>query len=544
MKDVEQSNVLQGRPLSGGLAQGKAFVCRDILQWEHDLFEIEESEVDDEFARIEQALQVVSEDLEATEHRFTASLDSENATIFGAQRAILEDPQLIADLGTSLARRLVNAEQVVRAVFRRWERRLDSTDDVVVRRKGSDLRDLCRRTLHALARSLRHPLEKVPQGSILVAKWLLPSDTVALSRQGVLGVVLEIGGAASHVALLTRELGIACVAGITDIFGKIDNGEQLLVDGYDGSVIPKPTDNDRKEFLYRIERQEALLVKARALRREPAVTLDDEPVSVLANVSGQEDAIHAVENGADGIGLFRTEGIYFAAKRLPTSEELCGSLGAAFSVAKGRPIVVRLLDIGGDKELPYLDAAEERNPFLGLRGIRLLLAYPDLLREQLEAFVRLSQEYDVRILVPMVTVVEDLLAVRAMLEEVCSAMGNERMPLLGAMIETPCAALCADRMAERADFFSVGTNDLTQYAMAAGRDNPLVNQYFVDDHPAILELLSMVLQKVGSKPVTLCGELAGRVETIPTVLKLGLRSLSVAAPLVPVVKQRIRQSEL
>lgn len=262
----------------------------------------------------------------------------------------------------------------------------------------------------------------------------------------------------------------------------------------------------------------------------------------MANVGCGEDVAVAAENGADGVGLYRLEQFYLSRNTPPSVSELLAELRSAVAPLHGKTITVRLLDLGADKPVPFVQFPSEDDPFLGRRGVRLLLKYPDLLDTQLKALLEMAREQDVHILVPMVTLAEDMARVRRRLREIADAAGIGALPPLGAMIETPAAALCVGDILKHSDFLSIGTNDLTQFTMAAGRENPLVNDYFLENHPAVLRLVRMVLEEAGQTPVSVCGELAADPGSIPLLLKFGLRSLSVAPPLVPTTKQAIRQA--
>jgi phosphoenolpyruvate-protein kinase (PTS system EI component) len=262
----------------------------------------------------------------------------------------------------------------------------------------------------------------------------------------------------------------------------------------------------------------------------------------MANIGCREDAVSAANNGADGVGLYRLENAFLARKVLPSEAELFAELRHALEPFQKKPAIVRLLDIGGDKTIPWLDLPDEPNPFLGRRGIRLLLEYPELLRTQLRVFLRLAQEQDVRILVPMVTLPEEMARVRNLTEDAALELGLQKLPPIGAMVETPAAALCVADIALYADFLSVGTNDLTQYTMVAGRENPLVDHYFQEDHPAIRRLLQLICEDAGGIPLSVCGELASQEDSLQTILDLGIRSLSVAPPLIPTTKETVRRT--
>jgi phosphotransferase system enzyme I (PtsI) len=363
---------------------------------------------------------------------------------------------------------------------------------------------------------------------------------VFLSRQSTVAVVVECGGTGSHAALLTRALGIPAVGQISNLFDHLHADDLLLIDGSQGIVTVSPDADTRASFERRMQKYKSHLAEAKEHCHEPAATPDGIHVEVLANITGREDAEQALENGADGIGLYRLESFYLSQKVFPTEQALFAELEQTLMPVKHLPITIRLLDIGGDKNFPFLNLPHEENPFLGRRGVRLLLAYPDLLETQLQVLLTLSQQFDLRILVPMITIAEDMARVRELYTTLANEVGIDSPPPLGAMIETPAAALGIETLRQYADFFSIGTNDLTQYTMAAGRENALINTYFQDDHPVIMRLTRLIVEQAGDTPISLCGELAGKIEALSDLLDAGLRSVSVAPPLIPIIKQHIR----
>lgn len=387
-------------------------------------------------------------------------------------------------------------------------------------------------------------LEKMPTGRVLVARHLLPSDTVALPRRAVVGIVVEFGGPGSHAALLARALGIPTVAKIPNLTKTIEVNDTLVVDGFLGEVVLNPDTNTRKRYRKRIEAVREGVSRVKELSHQPASTLDGTTISVMANVGWREDAATAAESGADGVGLYRLEQFYLARKTPATAAELVEELRATFAPLREKQITVRLLDLGGDKPLPFLKLPTEDNPFLGQRGVRLLLRFPEMLDAQLKALLEFSRDHDVRILVPMVTLVDEMAQVRHRLAAIARDMSVEKLPPLGAMIETPAAALTAGTIVQQADFLSIGTNDLTQYTMAACRENGLVSDYFIEDHPAVMRLVHMTVEAAGKTTVAVCGELAGRLDAVPTLLGMGVRALSVAPPFVPAIKEAIRATSL
>ena len=450
--------------------------------------------------------------------------------------SLLSSTEFVQELQGSL----VNAEAVVRRIFRRWQEKFHSLSGEMFQQRADDLADLGRKVLRHLEGEDADRLQNLPAGSVLVLQHLLPSDVVALSRRAVAAVVVESLGQGSHAALLAREKSLPTVAGFPGVLERIGDGDEVLVDAYRGEIVIAPEGETRAEFHERLKQYQATLARCKGACRQPARTLDGELVKVEANLGAYEDVELALDNGADGVGLFRIEQLYLARELPPTEAELLDELRAITSPLRDKPLTVRLLDIGGDKPVSFLRLPAEANPLLGKRGVRLLLEYPQLAQTQLAALLRLSQERQLRVLVPMVTLEEDIQTMRELFEAMCTELGMQQRPAFGAMIETPAAALSVPAIAKHVDFLCVGTNDLTQYTLAAGRDDPTVTRYFQDTHSSLLRLLGIIVADAGEMPLTLCGELAGREEMLPQLLAMGFRSLSVAPPLIPGAKELIR----
>jgi phosphotransferase system enzyme I (PtsI) len=531
----------RGLAISSGCAMGRAHVYRDILLREHEHYEISEDGIEEEWARIEQAVEKAREDLVRISREIQTRVDDDASNIFLVQDAMLQDPKLVEDLKATLREELVNAEYVVKQVLLRWEKKFRRLDSEELKQRGDDIADLGRRLLLILEGIHAHMLEAIPQDSVLVARRLLPSDTVFLSRRSTAAVVVEFGGRVSHAAILTRELGVPGVAQVPELLDRVRTGDTVFVDGDHGMIIVGPEEDLERELHARIERWRSRACRDKARCREPAITSEGRRIEVMANAGCAEDVASAMKNGADGIGLYRTEHIYLAAQSPPSEKQIAETLRASLSPVGDRPVTLRLLDAGGDKNIPFLNVAPEENPFLGRRGIRLLFDYPDLLEAQIRAFAAISEQYDIRIMIPMVTVAEDMAAVRELMRSAAGDMGIAVPPPLGAMIETPAAALCAADIIEQADFLSIGSNDLTQYTMVAGRENPAVSEYFIEDHPAVMRLVQMVVREAGDTPVGICGELAGYADAQKVLVGLGLTQVSVAPSLVPRVKQSVRR---
>ena len=536
---------LTGRGVAPGMAKGTAFVYVDVLQRDADRYRLDPAQIGEEQHRIELAIADVREGLTIDASHIEDKLGKHSAEIFLAQEAILLDPSVVADLEKTLQAECINADQVVRAVFRRLTSRFREMNDKVVRDRGDDIEDLSRRLLRSLAGIHAHSLENLPANTVLVARRLLPSDTVFLSRASTVAVLAEFAGPAAHASLLARELGIPCVGDLPTLFETIHTGDLVLVNGNTGTAVVHP-DAPTLELFERTvtevrQRKTVLLQDSHA---ERTLTLDGCELTVMANVRSREEVQLAMDCGADGIGLFRTEPFFLKAKHFPSDKVFAEFLVESLRPARGKQINIRLLDIGADKNPPYLHLPPEHDPFLGRRGVRVLREFPDLLDAQLRAALEVSRQFRIGVLIPMVTTVSDVTHVVTRLREVAAELGLQELPRIGAMIETPAAALSIGALKEHVDFFSIGSNDLTQYTMAAGRENPLVTNYFLDDHPAVLRLIELVVSEAGAASVSLCGELAGRISALPRLLQTGLRSLSVSAALVPEVKNAIRRQSL
>jgi phosphotransferase system enzyme I (PtsI) len=534
---------LVGKGVSPGLAKGKAFVYIDVLQRDSELYVIDRAQIGEEKARIEKAIDDVRQGLNIDAKQIGGKLGKQLADIFLAQEAILLDSFVVEEMKRILEAELINAEQVVRTVFRLLARRFRDMNNEVLRERGDDIDDLSRRLLLSLAGIHAHSLENLPANTVLVARRLLPSDTVFLSRSSTVAVLAEFAGPAAHAALLARELGIPCVGGIPELLETVHTGDVVLLNGAEGTAVINPDSQALQGYELSLDqvrnRKETM---AQFSLTERTVTLDGIEVSVMANVRSREDVELAMERGADGIGLFRTEPFFLSAKHFPSDKEFAEFLIGGLHSARGRHIDIRLLDIGADKNPIYLHLPPEPDPFLGRRGVRVLHEYPHLLQAQLRAVLKVSQQFCIGVLIPMVTTESDVVQVVELFHRLAAEMGIRELPRIGAMIETPAAALSIPSLKKHVDFLSIGSNDLTQYTMAAGRENPLVTEYFIDDHPTILRLIELVVRESGDTPVSLCGELAGRIDIIPRLLRTGIRSLSVAAAWVPDVKNAIRNS--
>jgi phosphoenolpyruvate-protein phosphotransferase len=533
--------LLTGKMLSPGMGSGKVFIYRDILGRLDEFYDIEESEIVDELERFSRAVAKVSDDLDILVSRVSREMDDTLSDIFSAHIAMVQDPSLTAEVKKEINEELVSAGSAVKIVFRRWEHRFQRMEMEVAKHKADDVRDLARRLITSLAGVHSHLLEKLPEGSILIARRLLPSDTVYLARQNASGAIIEYGGAGSHAALFAREIGLPCITGIPNLLETVPEDGYALLDADSAKIVINPEPKQQEAFESKFQTLLQHKKQARKKARQPAVTKSGQVIGVYANVSCVDDTRKAVYNGADGIGLYRIEQVFLGRQTPPDISTLVQEISKTLEPAKHLPVTVRLLDAGADKPLPFMESLREINPALGQRGIRFLQTYPDLLRNQLTALLQLSTEFDLHILVPMVTLPEDIDIVKQQLLELASESGIA-LPKLGAMIETPAAALSLREIATCVDIMSFGTNDLTQYTFATDRENAAVERYFDDTHEAIFRLFEIAHQDLPEAQFSVCGELAGRPESTSRLLQYGVRTLSVAPPLIPSIKQAVRQS--
>jgi phosphoenolpyruvate-protein phosphotransferase len=532
--------IIHGKGISPGLAEGITFLHRDRFQSMDAPVLISRKDVDHEVSYLERSIAKITLDLLALATRVEQEMDSSLAAVFDTHQLILNDPGLKMELQAEIQGKLINASSAVKAVFLRWEKRFLLMKSLTAQHKGADMRDISNRLSNSLDGIISTPLERLPHGCVLVASQLLPSDTEFMAQRSTAAVLLEFGRSMSHAILFTRAMGLPCITGIRDILNTVPANVQVLVDADKGDVVIQPRKPRRTSFQIHLEERRKAFALEQKQAREPAITLDGTGIAVLSNVGNREDTERAMANGADGIGLYRTEQAYLRRATPPDTDELLKEMRHTLEPAAGKPVCVRLLDAGADKQLPFLWSPAETNPSLGKRGVRLLLAHPQLLETQMQAILGLVDDFDVSILIPMVTLPQDVSTVRDCLVRLMRERGTGTRPRLGAMIETPAAALSIKDIAPHVDFLSFGTNDLTQYAFAADRENTAVDPYFDDSSNVIFRLLHIVHADAPLLPKSICGELGGRTAHLPRLLQCGIRAFSVVPPLIPGMKAAIR----
>ncbi|MFP3980202.1 MAG: phosphoenolpyruvate--protein phosphotransferase [Desulfobacterales bacterium] len=544
MHDADAKKNFFGKTISPGLGHGRTFIYRRNLWRFSEFQDISVSEIEAELKRFELAVAEVLRDLKDVAEQVAEEIDEDLSAIFHAHMAMVNDNGLKQEVKNKIREEQVSAGSAVSMVFSRWEQRFKTMEAEIAREKADDIQDLTQRLVLALTGVGAHELqENLPHGAVLVTNRLLPSDTIFLSGRKTSAVVLEDGGKASHAALFAREMGLPCVCGIQDVTDKVPPGKPALVDADEGIVVINPDKKEKVLFREKRNRQDQVNSRARAQSHEPAITRSGKTISVLANVGQKEDVKEAIRNGADGIGLYRLENIYLGRQGPADYNRLFKEIRETLYPARQLPIFIRLLDIGADKPFPFKKKQREANPSLGRRGIRFLLEYPELLQTQLEVILELTRIFDLHVLIPMVTLPSDIQKVKDLLIKTASQTKAGPMPKLGAMIETPGAALSVSEITKHSDFLSFGTNDLTQYTFAADRENLAVDTYFDDTHDAIFRLLKIAGSDAPQIPLSICGELAGREQALPKILNCGITTLSVVPPSIPRIKEAVRQCD-
>jgi len=544
-------SVLKGIGVAAGVARGAAFVLACGDRSAAPRRSIRASEVESEGARFRAAAAAALSELAALQKDVTERIGPAQGDILGAQLLALQDPGLRDRVLRLVDEKRINAEAALSEVIDDYTRMLDGVSDSYLRERAADVRDVGRRLLSTMVERQKAGRLEIPEGAIIVAQELLPSVTARLQLENARAFVTERGSRFSHSAILARSMGTPAVAGIPGASTQIKTGDRIVVDGVAGIVLVEPEPSVDREY----ERLEAELRASKAELRDlvgvPSATGDGTAIPLLANINKFADTEAALRFGADGIGLYRTEFAFSVRPRLPSEDEQFEFLARAAERFHPRKVVFRLLDLGGDKILPYLPLPPSRNPSLSQRGVRLLLQRLDVLKPQLRAFLRVSADHPVSILLPVVSGVEDVRRVREVLRQVqreLTADGRTFDPAVpvGAMIEIPAAALMAQALAEEADFLSLGTNDLVQYVLAADREDESAAGSYQPLHPGVLRLIRLVADAAdeAGRELTICGEMAGDPANTELLLGLGLRALSVAPGQLLEVKSAIRATRL
>ncbi|HDF2643170.1 TPA: phosphoenolpyruvate--protein phosphotransferase, partial [Clostridioides difficile] len=522
----------KGIGASPGVALGKALVV------EHSELVIEKKSIDNveaEIAKLENAVAVSKDELVKVKEKASEELGAEEAEIFEAHLLVLEDPELIGSAIDKIKTENVNAEYALNEIKEMFVSMFESMDNEYMKERAADIKDVTNRILRHILGIKVVDLSALSEEVVLIAHDLTPSDTATMNKKMVLGFLTDIGGRTSHTAIMSRTLEIAAIVGLNDITSKVKDGDFVVFNGDTGEVIVNPdkeTINKYTELKAKYEDERKAL---QLLKGKPSVTLDGKHVELAGNIGTPNDIEGLIKNDAEGVGLYRTEFLYMDRDSFPTEEVQYEAYKAVLEGMDGKPIVIRTLDIGGDKELSYLNMEPEMNPFLGYRAIRLCLDRKDIFKTQLRALYRASVHGRLRIMFPMISSLEELLQAKEVVKEVLAELDSEGVAYakdveIGMMIEVPSAAVISDVLAKHVDFFSIGTNDLIQYTCAVDRMNQKISYLYNQFNPAVLRLIKTVIDNAHKegKWAGMCGESAGDQKMIPILLGMGLDEFSMS----------------
>ena len=538
--------MISGIPASPGIVFGKALVLKEekiVLDTE----KIKDDQIDAEVARFYAGREAAVEQLTAIKDRAFQSLGEEKAAIFEGHLMILEDEELEQEIIEYLRSHKVNAGVAASRIIDQQVEMLSEIDDEYLKERAGDIRDIGNRLIKNILGMKVVDLGEIDEEAILVAYDLTPSETAQLNLDKVLGFITDIGGRTSHTSIMARSLELPAIVGTNDVTEKVKNGDYLILDAINNAVYVNPS----REDIERLKKLEAQLAEEKAelakLKDLPALTLDGHRVDVVANIGTIRDCEGADRNGTEGVGLYRTEFLFMDRDQLPSEEEQFIAYKEVVEAMNGRIVILRTMDIGGDKELPYLDLPKEMNPFLGWRAIRIAFDRRQILHDQLRAVLRASAFGKLAVMFPMIISVEEIRELKSVIEVLKQELRNEGKAFdeniqIGVMVETPAAAVNARFLAKEVDFFSIGTNDLTQYTLAVDRGNEMISHLYNPLSPAVLNLIKQVIDAshAEGKWTGMCGELAGDEKATLLLLGMGLDEFSMSAISIPRIKKLIR----
>lgn len=536
----------KGIAASKGYAIGKIFIKKDI---NIEVVEKSIDNIEEEKERFKSALSNTRDQLERIKDKAQKEVGAEKAAVFDSHIMLLDDPEFAGAVEMNIESNKVNSEKALQEVIDMYSSIFASMEDEYMRERGADIKDVGKRIMLNLMGKSVNSMDDLDKDTIIVAQDLTPSDTAQLDKEKVIAFLTNIGGRTSHSAIMARTLEIPAIVGMKDITESVKNGDVVIVDGIEGIVIINPD----KETIEKYEESKRTFVKEKEelkkLINVETITREGERVEVCGNIGKPQDVHQVLENGGEGVGLFRTEFLYMDRENMPSEDEQFESYKYAVEKMEGRPVVIRTLDIGGDKKLPYLEMPEEMNPFLGYRAIRLCLDRKELFKVQLRALLRASAFGNLKIMFPMISSLSEFKAAKELLKECMSELKSEGKEFnenleTGIMVEIPAAAICADELAKHVDFFSIGTNDLIQYTLAADRMNEKISYLYDPMHPAVLRLIKMTIDAAHKegKWCGMCGEMAGDENAIETLVEYGLDEYSMSASSILTAKKIIMNS--
>lgn len=521
---------MKGIGISPGIALGKVFIYKEP---EIVLFKKQVEDLNYETERLERAVEEGLSQIENIYDQVLKTLGKREAEIFNAHKMIMKDPEFVGLVERKIKSERVNAEWAVKEVVDYYIELFKNIEDGYLRERVLDLKDVSKRLLRILLGIETVDLGSLKEECIIVAEDLTPSDTAQMNKEVVIGLVTGLGGKNSHTSIMARTLEIPAITGLKGITSVAKNGDFMIIHGKEGLLLLNPSEKDIKRYKEKKRSYEEFKLKLTKMRREKSISKDGIKVDVLANIGNLKDVDKVIENNGMGVGLYRTEFLYMGRNKPPTEEEQFKAYKIVAERLAGRPVIIRTLDVGGDKDLPYLNLSREKNPFLGYRAIRLCLDMIDIFKMQLRAILRASAFGNIKIMFPMISNVKEIREIKRILEGIKKELRDQKIPFnenieIGIMVEVPAVAIHSDIFAKEADFFSIGTNDLIQYTLAADRGNQDISYLYSQYHPAVLKLIKMTIEnghKEGIK-VGMCGEAAGDEKLIPILLAMGLDEFS------------------
>lgn len=536
---------MKGFGVSPGLAIGFA-----VIKLEDPLIEKEEiQDINKELMILDDALNTSKEQLNNIITKNENRLDAKELEIFSAHKMFLEDAELLGKIRDRIEKEKINSPWVVKTVFEEYINVFMHMEDIYLKERASDLKDVCNRIIRNILKLPALDYSTLEENSIIISKELTPSDTAVIPKNKVAGFITEDGGATSHTSILANIMGIPAVVGL-NILGKVKGGDTILIDGQSGDVYINPDEKTYFWFVKKKESNEKEKRKLLSLKGKPSITKDGRKVEITCNISSPEDVQYVIENDGEGVGLYRSEFLFMNRNNAPSEEVQLSFYRSVAEKLHGKPVIIRTLDVGGDKGIPYLDIPRENNPFLGYRAIRYCIDNEDFFKIQLRAILRASYYGKLLVMFPMISDISEIRAAKRLLDQAKVELDSQGLLYdkdikAGIMIETPSAAILSDLFAKEADFFSIGTNDLIQYTLAADRTNVKVEKLYSPFSPSILRLIKTIIDN-GHKngiPVGMCGEAAGDLELAAVLIGMGLDEFSVAPPMVLPLRELVMQTD-